>query len=354
MKRSGLAILAVLAFSQPAPAEDLLDWLQNKTSEAYESAKPNKPVADNAQLVTLEPGEVEMYPRISPDGKSMLVLSGKRREYKVTRRLVENGDPLNVVMDSDVLALSSFAWRGNEYVSFLSFRAGTLGVWEKPVSGQGALRRLHRLIGDFAQPVILNDGSLIAVRLLSHSERSSTMSSRDNFVDWEAKNMQAQLVHITPEGVESELTAGINPALSPDGKQVAFSMKAGRSQHLFAMNVDGSDLVQLTDERSIDVQPAWSPDGRWIVFTSNRGEEKDMRKPRNSDWNIWAIDRDGRNLTQLTNDAGRDGAPAVGADGMVYFHSDRKVGSGEREEHQVRGGVSGFHIWRVSLPTGPY
>lgn len=354
MRRLGLSILATLALVQPAHAEDLLDWLQNKTTEVYEAAKVEKQTADGARLITLEPNETEMYPRISPDGKSMLVISGKRRDYKVTRRLVENGDPLNIVMENDALALTSYAWRGDEYVSFLSFRAGTLGVWEKPASGQGALRRLHRLIGDFVQPVILSDGSLIVVRLFSHSDRGTNKSSRDGFADWETANMQAQLVHITPEGVESELTSGINPSLSPDGRQVAFSMKAGRSQHLFTMNVDGSDLVQLTDERSIDVQPAWSPDGRWIVFTSNRGEEKEMRKPQNSNWNIWAIDRDGRNLTQLTFDDARDGAPTVGKDGMVYFHSDRKVRDEDRREHEVRGSVSGFHIWRLPLPTGLY
>lgn len=201
---------------------------------------------------------------------------------------------------------------------------------------------------------MLADGSLIAVRLLSSASKKPKTGSHDGFSDWETANMQAQLVHISPEGLESELTSGINPALSPDGRQVAFSMKAGRSQHLFTMNVDGSDLVQLTDERSIDVQPAWSPDGRWIVFTSNRGDDKDMRRPGNSNWNLWAIDRDGRNLVQLTNDKGRDGAPAVGADGMVYFHSDRKIGDDDRRERQVKGSTSGFHIWRVPLPAAPY
>ena len=354
MRRFWVLILGTLAVVQPVHAEDLLDWLQNKTSEAYESAKASKPAADNARLLTLEPGENEMYPKVSPDGTSMLVLSGKRRELKVTQRLVENGDPLNAVLENDALALTSYAWRGNENVSFLSHRAGTLGVWEKSVSGEGALRRLHRLIGEFVQPVMLNDGSLIAVRLLSHTDRNSGARTHDGFADWETANMQAQLIHISPEGEESELTSGVNPALSPDGKQIAFSMKAGRSQHLFTMNVDGSDLVQITDERSIDVQPAWSPDGRWLVFTSNRGSDKDMRKPSNSNWDIWVIDRDGRNLAQLTNDKARDGAPSVGTDGMVYFHSDRKVTDEEKDEHQVRGSTSGFHIWRLPLPSGPY
>ena len=77
-----------------------------------------------------------------------------------------------------------------------------------------------------------------------------------------------------------------------------------------------------------------------------------MRHPKKSNWDIWAIGRGGRNLTRLTLDKARDGAPNVGANGRVYFHSDRQVVSEKQKLHQVRGGTAGFHIWSVSLPAG--
>ncbi len=349
MKRNVLFMLGVMAFVPSAHAEDLLDWLQTKAYKIQHASKAGAST-DNAELLTLEPGENEMYPKVSPDGKTVLVVSGKRKKVAITLRLTENGDPLNIVSESDDLALSSFAWHGQDHISFLSRRAGGLGVWEKPVDGKGAIRRLHRLVGDMAYPVVLDDGSLIAVRLISTSNQKLRAEKKDGFLNWGNSGQSARLVRISKDGAENDLAAGVNPAVSPDGRQLAFSMKAGRSRHLFTMNVDGSDLVQLTDERSIDVQPTWSPDGKWIVFTSNRGRA-DMRQPKKSNWDIWAIGRDGRNLTQLTHDKARDGAPSAGTDGRVYFHSDRKVSSDEQKAHQVKGSTSGFHIWSVNLPA---
>jgi hypothetical protein len=339
----------LMVASPAAQAAGLLDWLEAHSSKSGSTAK-TVPPTDDARLLTLEPGENEMYPKVSPNGKSLLVVSGKQREQVVTRRVLENGDPVNVVSD-DSDALDSIAWFGNDRVTFLSSRAGGMGLWDKVVNGNGVLHRIHRLDGRLLQPVALADGSMLAVRLFSADSRKQSGSAKHHeaFMNWEFPKAQPHIVHITADGVESDLTAGVNPAVSPDGTKVVFSMQAGRSMHLFMMRVDGSELVQLTDERSMDVQPAWSPNGKWIVFTSNRSEA-DMRHPGQGNWDIWAVDIQGRNIAQLTKDEARDGGANVGADGRVYFHSDRKVSKEEAEKHQVKGNNSGFHIWSVPFP----
>lgn len=57
---------------------------------------------------------------------------------------------------------------------------------------------------------------------------------------------------------------------SPDGRQVAFTRtREGRHAHrtdLWIANADGSEARQLTREQASASSPAWSPDGRWIVF----------------------------------------------------------------------------------------
>ena len=58
------------------------------------------------------------------------------------------------------------------------------------------------------------------------------------------------------------------PAMSPDGRWVAFSAvaKAGAQPNLFVMRADGSGRRQLTEGAAKDAYATWSPDGRSIYF----------------------------------------------------------------------------------------
>jgi len=338
-------MLAMLAAApMAAQAEDLLDWLKSASSG---KKTPPPPPADQAKLLTLEPNESEMYPQLSADGRSLLVTSYRDKNAWISRRAVENGDPLNVVTD-DSKAMDSARWHGDS-VTFLSERAGSLGLWTKSADGQGIVRRAKELDGQFTQPLLLPDGGVIAVRLVREGERKGGLQQmRDDFDNWSVPGYRGEIVHIDEHGSAKILSQGINPALSPDGQWIVFSMPVGRSYHLYMMQIDGSGLAQLTDERSADVQPVWSSDGKWIVFTSNRAKA-DMRKSANNNWDIWAIDREGRNLSQITMDKARDGAPVVAADGRVYFHSDRKIDSDLKMERQIKGKVGTYHIWSISM-----
>lgn len=62
---------------------------------------------------------------------------------------------------------------------------------------------------------------------------------------------------------------GLDPALSPDGQQVAFT-RWGPAEGVYLINIDGSNERQVhpaTQPKS----PAWSPDGTQLVFNMQRG-----------------------------------------------------------------------------------
>jgi len=59
-----------------------------------------------------------------------------------------------------------------------------------------------------------------------------------------------------------------DPALSPDGKMVAFVWggEKGDNSDIYLMPVDAGSPFRLTNDPGDDSHPAWSPDGRYIAF----------------------------------------------------------------------------------------
>ncbi len=70
----------------------------------------------------------------------------------------------------------------------------------------------------------------------------------------------------------------LHPAVSPDGRRIAFSSaRTGRSE-IYVMNADGSNPVRLTNlPETVQASPAWSPDGTRIAFVSDGGGTSTLR-----------------------------------------------------------------------------
>lgn len=68
----------------------------------------------------------------------------------------------------------------------------------------------------------------------------------------------------------TSLTSGIDPALSPDGRRIAFTRDGGDGG-LYVMNSDGSGEQRIYNDHPFLRAPSWSPDGRWIVFSRTNG-----------------------------------------------------------------------------------
>ena len=67
------------------------------------------------------------------------------------------------------------------------------------------------------------------------------------------------------------LTNGLDPALSPDGRQIAFTRIGGDTNGLYLIDSDGSNERKIFGERDGLMSPKWSPDGSWLVFSYNDG-----------------------------------------------------------------------------------
>lgn len=67
------------------------------------------------------------------------------------------------------------------------------------------------------------------------------------------------------------LTSGLDPALSPDGQQIAFTRIGGDATGVYLIDSDGNNERKIFGERDGLMSPKWSPDGAWLVFSYNDG-----------------------------------------------------------------------------------
>jgi hypothetical protein len=109
------------------------------------------------------------------------------------------------------------------------------------------------------------------------------------------------------------------PELSWDGGYVIFTHRGQADPwwHIYRINLDGSELEQLTDGPYHDVGPAYLPDGR-IVFASSRGGIRDEYHGYPCTC-LHVMNPDGGDIHPIATNIGRDNEPAVLLDGRIVF-----------------------------------
>jgi len=115
------------------------------------------------------------------------------------------------------------------------------------------------------------------------------------------------------------LTPGMS--WSPDGKKLALATKAGESDAIQIIDVNGGDNDKLTFAVDGIASVEWSPKGEVLAFVGYKAQQSD----------IYLYDFTTKALTNLTADIFSDSYPAWSPDGRtVYFSSDRgsAVGGG--------------------------
>lgn len=125
--------------------------------------------------------------------------------------------------------------------------------------------------------------------------------------------------------IELDLNGVTTPAWSPDGSQLVFTGYAGGLSDLFVVNVDGSNLRRLTNDKYADLQPVWSPDGKSIAFTTDRGPETNFTTLRIGNNQIATYDVATGRITLLPGmEHGNNASPQWSPDGGdIAFVSDR-------------------------------
>jgi TolB protein len=127
--------------------------------------------------------------------------------------------------------------------------------------------------------------------------------------------------------------------VSPKGDKIAFTSTRNGDLDLYVMDIDGSNVVQVTTELGYDGGAFFSPDGSKLVFRSSRPkteeeikEYKDLLaqnlvQPTNME--IFTVNVDGTDLRQITNLGKANWAP--------YFHPSGEKIIFASNHHSERG-----------------
>ena len=147
----------------------------------------------------------------------------------------------------------------------------------------------------------------------------------------------------------------LSPDLSYDGRTIVFAYcECGKSDnknrkgwgletcfHLFRVDVDGRNLVQLTDGDLNDFDPCWLPNGRICFISERRGGYGRCHGGRDApSYTLCSINPDGGDLVYLSYHESNEWQPSVTGDGQIVY---------TRWDYVDRGTNQAHHPWITSI-----
>jgi hypothetical protein len=226
---------------------------------------------------------------------------------------VHDGNRRAIVLGS---GFEPVAHVGGRYLLVQRFGVNA-GLWAFDFRGAGRLRPEdgQLLAPDAATATVAEDGTI----LYSLPSRAPTMRELV-WVDRSGR-VTAEIGSAQPELM--------TPALSPDGRRVAYSARIEKNRDIWVRDLQNDSDTRLTFDPVDDVWPAWFPTGRRLAHTELHGLGLNRITMRNADGSgqrqelaagmAPSVSSDGRFVFHVIEERGRDHVrySEVAADGTI-------------------------------------
>ncbi len=189
-----------------------------------------------------------------------------------------NGNIVKKLTDFDGYDAEATVSPQGDKIVFTSMRSGDLELYTMDIDGSNVKQITHELGydgGAFFSP----DGK----RLVFRSSRPKTPEAIKEYKDLLAKNLvqptNMEIYTVNVDGTDlKQIThlgkANWAPYFHPSGKKIIFSSnhagKRGFEFNLYMINEDGTGLERISGDGVFDAFPMFSYDGKYLVFSSNR------------------------------------------------------------------------------------
>ncbi len=255
---------------------------------------------------------LEVQPTLSPDGRFVAFASNADGDWDIYLMRTSGGNPINLTAGSGEADLQPAFSPDGEKIAFRSERNGG-GIFVMGATGESVIR-----VTDHGfNPAWTPDASELVFSTESVTENPLSRAVESPL--W-AVNIATRVIRQL-----AEVTDGVQPSVSPDGKRVAYwgLLPDTGQRDIWTVRIDGTGVVPVTADAPVDWNPVWSPDGSFLYFSSDRG----------GSLNLWRVPMDqstGEVLgppEPITTPSRWSGQTAFAADGasFVFTSLDRRA-----------------------------
>ncbi len=255
-----------------------------QTQIAYSSRRGTEPRRtigrmdyDGARQRQVGAGFLELAPRWSPDGDSILYVSYARRGVLPVLALATGGpNPQPLFASERMVYPGSWSPDGSR-IAFSSSRDGNPEIYVMDRDG-GRIEQLTDHPGIDVSPTWSPTGREIAFT----SDRNGTP---------QIYIMDADGLNLSRISLRGSYNA--EPAWSPsmEFSEIAYASRVrGAVFDIVIHDLLTRQIRQITNQRGLNESPSWAPNGRHLAFASTRA----------GDSQIFTVNRDGSNIRQLT------------------------------------------------------